>query len=50
MNAPEVDERARDLAITRYALPLCLHIAVAARDEAAILRFVGRIERVLTGD
>lgn len=45
---PEVDEFARDLALTKYALPPCLHIPVAARDEHAIRRFVGRIERRLT--
>ena len=45
----EVDELARDLALTRYGLPLCLHVAIAARDLNAIERFVGRIERVLHG-
>ena len=47
MNAPHIDEVARDVALTRYALPLCLHIAVAARDEDAVERFVGHIETVL---
>jgi hypothetical protein len=47
MNAPHIDELARDVALTRYALPLCLHIAVAARDEDAVERFVGHIETVL---
>lgn len=46
-HAPEVDEYAHDRALTRYALPPCLHIAIAARDASAIERFVGRIERVL---
>lgn len=44
---PEVDQFARELALTKYALPPCLHIPVGARDEQAIKRFVGRIERVL---
>jgi hypothetical protein len=47
MAAAEVDELARELALTRYALPLCLHIAIGARDEDAIERFIGRIETVL---
>ena len=47
MKAPHIDELARDLALTRYALPLCLHIAIAARDEDALERFVGKVESVL---
>jgi hypothetical protein len=47
MNAPHIDELARDVALTRYALPLCLHIAIAARDEDALERFVGNIESEL---
>ena len=43
MKAPYIDEIARDVALTRYALPLCLHIAIAARDEDALERFVGNI-------
>jgi hypothetical protein len=50
VNAPEIDEDARALAVTRFALPLCLHIPIAAKDEGALQRFVGRIETVLTGD
>ena len=49
MKPPEVDEIARDRALTRYALPLCLHIPIAARDEIAIERFIGRVDRVLAG-
>jgi len=45
----EVDELARELALTRFGLPLCLHVPIAARDAEAIERFVGRIERVLLG-
>jgi len=47
MNAPHVDELARDVALTRYALPPCLHVAIAARDQDALERFVGHIESVL---
>jgi len=31
-----------------YALPVCCHIPIAARDEAAIDKYIGRIARVLT--
>lgn len=47
MKAPHIDELAREVAATRYALPLCLHVAIAARDEEALERFVGDIESVL---
>src|SRR5437764_554529 len=47
MHAPPIDELARELALTRYALPLCLHLPVGARDEDALERFVGTIETVL---
>jgi len=43
----EVDDLAREVAVTRYGLPLCLHIPIAARNTEAIERFVGRIDRVL---
>jgi hypothetical protein len=35
MIAPHIDERARELAFTRYAFPLCLHISIGARDEGS---------------
>jgi hypothetical protein len=47
MIAPQIDEVARALALTRYALPLCLQIPIGARDEDALERFVGRIETEL---
>jgi len=47
MNAPHIDEHARDIALTRFALPLCLHIPIAARDEDALERFVGKIATIL---
>jgi hypothetical protein len=50
MHAPQIDERARGLALTRYGLPLCLHLAIGARDEDAIEQYVGQIESVLTTD
>jgi hypothetical protein len=47
MNAPHIDERAREIALTRFALPLCLHLPIGARDEDALERYVGHIETVL---
>lgn len=44
----EIDEFARRMAIERFALPTCLHIPVAARDEAAIRTHVGRVVDVIT--
>ena len=49
MRAPKVDELARERAITRYALPPCLHIPIATRDETSIEHFIGSVERVLGG-
>jgi hypothetical protein len=31
-----------------YALPVCCHIPIAARNEAAIAKYIGRIAHVLT--
>jgi hypothetical protein len=42
-----VDHAAREIALTRSALPECLYVAVAAVDEAAIATYVGEIEQVL---
>jgi len=36
------DENAIMIAATRYALPRCLHIPIAARDIAAIERYIGK--------
>lgn len=36
------DENAIMIATTRYALPRCLHIPIAARDIAAIERYIGK--------
>ena len=38
-----LDEFARDLATSRFGLPLCLHIPVAARNEEAVRSYVGRV-------
>ena len=42
-----VDHAAREVALTRSALPECLHVPIAAVDETAIATYVGEIERVL---
>jgi len=44
----EIDEYAKEKAIRVYALPPCLHIPVAARNEAAIKRFIGHVAAVVT--
>ena len=43
-----IDAYAREIAITRYALPPCVHVPVAARDEHAIQTYIGNISLVLT--
>jgi hypothetical protein len=48
MKRGDVDEEARDRAIRVYALPACCHIPIAARNEAAIEKYIGRIAHVLT--
>jgi hypothetical protein len=48
MHAPHVDELARELALTRYGLPLSLHVPIGARDADALERFVGTIGTALT--
>ena len=44
----DIDEEARDRALRVYALPVCCHIPIAARDEAAIEKYIGQIARVLS--
>jgi hypothetical protein len=44
-----IDEIARDRALNRHGIPLCLHVPVAAADEAAIADYVGEIRAVLSG-
>ena len=43
----QVDEFARNMATQRFGLPLCLHVPIAARDEAAIHSHVGRVSEVI---
>ncbi len=42
-----VDRFARDIAITKYALPVSVHIPVAAKEEADIDKYVGHVTKVL---
>lgn len=44
-----IDHVARDIALARWVLPDCLHVPVAAVDEAAIRNYIGDIEQILTG-
>lgn len=44
-----IDEIARDRALNRHGIPLCLHVPIAAVDEAAIATYVGDIKAVLSG-
>lgn len=43
----KVDEAARKVATERFALPPCVHVPIAARDEAAVRTYVGKICEVL---
>lgn len=42
-----IDAYAKEIALTRYGLPPCLHVPVAARDEYAIQKYIGNISLVL---
>ena len=44
-----IDETAKAIALTRWALPECLHVPIAAVDEDAIRNYVGNVERVVSG-
>ncbi len=44
----DIDEEARERALRVYALPVCCHIPTAARNEAAITKYIGQITRVLS--
>lgn len=44
-----VDETAKAIALTRWALPECLHVPIAAVDEDAIRNYVGNVEKVVSG-
>jgi hypothetical protein len=42
-----VDKAAREIALRQWVLPECLHVPIAAVDEAAISDYIGEIEAVL---
>jgi len=44
-----IDESAKRTALDRWALPVCLHVPIAAIDEDAIRNYVGNVERVVSG-
>ena len=44
----DIDQEASARALRVYALPACCHIPIAARNEAALEKYVGHIARVLT--
>ena len=44
-----IDDIAREVAISRYGLAECLHVPIAAVDEAAISAYVGEVRNVLSG-
>ena len=44
-----IDEIAKEIARSRYGLPECLHVPIAAVDEDAISAYIGTIVRVLNG-
>jgi hypothetical protein len=42
-----IDSAAKEIALSSWTLPECLHVPIAAVDEDAICNYVGTIERVL---
>ena len=44
-----IDEVARERTLNRNGIPACLHVPIAAVDEAAIVTYVGQIRRTLSG-
>jgi hypothetical protein len=42
-----IDEAAKEIAFRRWVLPECLHVPIAARDEAAIQTYIGDIFSVI---
>jgi len=43
----EIDARAKEKVLEKSGLPPCLHIPIAARNEDAIIRFIGKISDIL---
>ncbi len=45
-----IDKHAKEIVVRKFALPPCLHLPIAARSEAAICEYIGRISAVLASD
>jgi hypothetical protein len=43
----KVDDSAKKVATEKFALPSCLHVPIAAKDEVAVQTYVGRVCEVL---
>lgn len=43
----KVDKVAKEIAVTRFALPECLHIPVAARNYDALVSYVGHVRAMI---
>ncbi|MGH7829509.1 MAG: hypothetical protein ACREP8_04975 [Candidatus Binatia bacterium] len=43
----KIDQVARNIALHRYVLPECLHVPIAAFDEAAITTYIGDLVKIL---
>lgn len=48
MKPPAIDPAATQVAISKFALPPCLHVPIAASDELAIERFIGSINKIIS--
>ena len=44
----KVDEYAEKMATERFGLPPCLHVPIAARDEATVRAYVGNVCKVIS--
>jgi hypothetical protein len=42
-----IDHAAKEAALRRYGVPECLHVPIAAIDEAAIRSYIGEVQQVL---
>lgn len=50
MSALEIDAYAKSVVVTKYGLPPCLHLPIAAVDEDSIRRYIGRTSVITAGD
>ncbi len=47
MERMAIDERAKEIALKKFALPPCLHIPIAATGENAIRKYIGEVMEIL---